>query len=98
MNLQVIASPDGPSRGCPTPVPAGAAHDLTAARIWGHLRELRAAGLIALADKGYTGGGDRLRTPYRASRTLTQLARTLLATDLSSNGASRSDKTDTILG
>lgn len=46
----------------------GAVHDLTAARIWGICGNWRAAGLIALADKGYTGGGDPLRTPYRASR------------------------------
>jgi len=41
------------------------AHDLTAARIWGIVRELAAAGLIVLADKGYHGAGDPVLTPYR---------------------------------
>jgi hypothetical protein len=40
-------------------------HDLTAARIWGILRELAAAGLVVLADKGYHGAGDHIRTPYK---------------------------------
>ncbi len=39
MNLQVIATP-------------GAVPDLTAALIWGIVRELAASGLIVLADKG----------------------------------------------
>jgi hypothetical protein len=39
-------------------------HDLTAARIWGILRELAVA-LIMLADKGYTGAGDHVRTRTR---------------------------------
>ena len=43
---------------------AGAAHDLTAARIWGIIRELEAAGLIVLADKGYIGAGEHVLTPY----------------------------------
>jgi DDE superfamily endonuclease len=46
------------------PLP-GAVHDLTAARIWGILRELAASGLIVLADKGYAGAGDHVRIPYR---------------------------------
>jgi hypothetical protein len=40
-------------------------HDLTAARIWGIVRELAAAGLIVLADKGYIGAGPHVLTPYR---------------------------------
>ena len=40
-------------------------HDLTAARIWGILRELAASGLVVLADKGYAGAGDHVRIPYR---------------------------------
>ena len=64
MNLQVIASPDGEILWVSGALP-GAVHDLTAARIWGILRELAAAGLIALADKGYTGAGDPVLTPYR---------------------------------
>jgi hypothetical protein len=64
MNLQVIASPQGEILWVSGPLP-GATHDLTAARIWGILRELAAAGLIVLADKGYTGAGDPVLTPYR---------------------------------
>ncbi len=45
-----------------------AVHDLTAARIWGIIRELASAGLIVLADKGYHGAGDHVRTPYRGRK------------------------------
>jgi CDGSH-type Zn-finger protein len=62
MNLQVIASPQGGILWVSGPLP-GAVHDLTAARIWGIVRELAAAGLIVLADKGYHGAGDHIRTP-----------------------------------
>ena len=64
MNLQVIAIPDGEILWVSGALP-GSVHDLTAARIWGILRELAAAGLITLADKGYIGAGDPVRTPYR---------------------------------
>jgi len=64
MNLQVIAAPDGQILWVSGPLP-GAVHDLTAARIWGLVRELAAAGLIVLADKGYIGAGQHIRTPYR---------------------------------
>jgi len=64
MNLQVISAPDGEILWVSGPLP-GAVHDLTAARIWGILRELAAAGLITLADKGYHGAGDHVLTPYR---------------------------------
>jgi hypothetical protein len=43
----------------------GSVHDLTGARIWGIVRELAAAGLIVLADKGYIGAGQHVITPYR---------------------------------
>jgi hypothetical protein len=46
------------------PLP-GAVHDLTAARIWGIVRELAACGLIVLADKSYAGAGDHIHVPYR---------------------------------
>jgi hypothetical protein len=62
MNLQVIATPDGDIVWVSWPLP-GAVHDLTAARIWGILRELAASGLIVLADKGYHGAGEHIRTP-----------------------------------
>jgi hypothetical protein len=42
---------------CPGPLP-DAVHDLTAARIWGIIRELADAGLIMLAHKGYIGAGE----------------------------------------
>jgi hypothetical protein len=64
MNLQVIASPDGEIMWVSGPLP-GAVHDLNAARIWGIVRELAAAGLIVLADKGYHGAGDHILTPYK---------------------------------
>ena len=49
--------------GCTAPL-LGAVHDLTAARIWGIIRESAASGLIVLGDKGYLGE-DHIRTPYR---------------------------------
>jgi DDE superfamily endonuclease/Helix-turn-helix of DDE superfamily endonuclease len=64
MNLQVISSPQGEILWVSGPLP-GAVHDLTAARIWGIVRELADAGLIALADKAYTGAGEHVLTPYR---------------------------------
>jgi hypothetical protein len=64
MNLQVISAPDGEILWVSGPLP-GAVHDLTAARIWGIVRELAASGLIVLADQGYTGAGDHIRTPYK---------------------------------
>ena len=64
MNLQVISSPHGEILWVSGPLP-GAVHDLTAARIWGILRELAGAGLIVLADKGYIGAGEHVLTPYR---------------------------------
>jgi hypothetical protein len=64
MNLQVIATPSGDIVWVSGPLP-GAVHDLTAARIWGIVRELAAARLIVLADKGYHGAGGPVRTPYR---------------------------------
>ncbi len=64
MNLQVIASAEGEIRWVSGPLP-GSTRDLTAARTWGIIRELAAAGLIVLADKGYHGAGEPLITPYR---------------------------------
>ena len=64
MNLQVIAGPAGDIVWVSGPLP-GAVHDLTAARIWGIVRELAAAGLVVLADKGYHGAGQHIRTPCK---------------------------------
>jgi hypothetical protein len=63
MNLQVIASPKGDILWVSGPLP-GAVHDKKAAWTWGILRELEAAGLVTLADKGYQGAGHAL-TPYK---------------------------------
>ena len=63
MNLQVISAPDGEIVWVSGPLP-GAVHDLTAARIWGIVRELAASGLIVLADKGYAGAGEHVQIPY----------------------------------
>jgi hypothetical protein len=51
MNLQVISSPDGDIVWVSGPLP-GAVRDLTAARIWGIVRELAASGLVVLGEKG----------------------------------------------
>src|ERR1700723_3950514 len=59
MNLQVIASPRGDIVWVSGPLP-GAVHDLTAARTWGIVRALAAAGLITLADKAYIGAGQHV--------------------------------------
>ena len=64
MNLQVISSPAGEILWVSGPLP-GSEHDLTAARIWGIVRALAAAGLITLADKAYISAGERVLTPYR---------------------------------
>ena len=64
MNLQVISSPCGEILWVSGALP-GAVHDLTAARIWGIVRQLAAAGLIVLADKGCIGAGCHVLTPYR---------------------------------
>ena len=61
MNLQVIAAPDGEIVWVSGPLP-GSVNDLTAARIWGIVRELAAAGMVVLADKDYTDAGDPV--PY----------------------------------
>jgi hypothetical protein len=63
MNLQVIASPKGDILWVSGPLP-GAVHDSRAAWIRGVLRELEAAGLAVLADKGCQGAPHAL-TPYK---------------------------------
>ncbi|MEV7968372.1 transposase family protein, partial [Sphaerisporangium sp. NPDC088356] len=64
MNIQVIAAPDGTPLWTSGSVP-GSVHDLRAARIWGVLRRLHAAEVIALADKAYVGAGERVLVPYK---------------------------------
>jgi hypothetical protein len=63
MNLQVIASPTGEILWVSGALP-GSVHDKKAEWIWGVLRELEAAGLITLADKGYQGS-THAKIPYR---------------------------------
>ena len=63
MNLQVIASPDGDILWVSGALP-GSVHDKKAEWIWGVLDELEAAGLVALADKGYQGS-TYAKIPYR---------------------------------
>jgi DDE superfamily endonuclease len=57
-------SPDGDIVWVSGPLP-GAVHDLTVARTWGIVRELAASGLVVLADKGYAGADEHIRTPYK---------------------------------
>ncbi|MEW1845931.1 transposase family protein [Nonomuraea angiospora] len=64
MNVQVIASPNGTILWTSGALP-GKAHDLSAARIWGILRALEAAGIITLADKAYQGAEGPVLTPYK---------------------------------
>jgi hypothetical protein len=54
MNLQVLADPAGQLLWVSGELP-GSVHDMKAAWIWGIDGELAAAGLLALADKGYQG-------------------------------------------
>ncbi|MFC4906878.1 transposase family protein [Actinomadura gamaensis] len=65
MNIQVIAGPDGTIVWTSGAMP-GRTHDLTAARVWGILREPAEAGIITLADKGYQGAeASVVLTPYK---------------------------------
>lgn len=64
MNIQILAAPDGTLVWTSGSLP-GSVHDLKAARIWGIIRRLHAAGVVALADKAYIGAGEPVRVPYR---------------------------------
>lgn len=64
MNVQVITSPDGMILWMSGALP-GKTHDLSAACIWGIMRELERVGIVALADKGYQGAGGPVIAPYR---------------------------------
>jgi hypothetical protein len=63
MNLQVISGPAGQLLWVSGALP-GSVHDMKAAWIWGIEDELAAAGLPALADKGYQGAA-HAKTPYK---------------------------------
>lgn len=65
VNVQVIAAPDGAILWTSGAMP-GKTHDLTAARVWGILRELDRTGILTLADKAYQGSGAAVViTPYK---------------------------------
>ncbi|MFI6788877.1 transposase family protein [Nonomuraea sp. NPDC050383] len=64
MNIQILAAPDGTPLWTSGSLP-GAVHDVKAARVWGTVHRLKAAGLITLADKGYVGAGEPVRVPYK---------------------------------
>jgi hypothetical protein len=64
VNIQLIAGPDGVLLWASASLP-GSVHDLAAARIWGVIVGLAAAGLITLADKGYIGAGQHVLVPYK---------------------------------
>jgi DDE superfamily endonuclease len=63
MNLQVISGPAGQLLWVSGALP-GSVHDRKAAWTWGIEDELAAAGLPALADKGYQGAA-HAKTPYK---------------------------------
>jgi DDE superfamily endonuclease/Helix-turn-helix of DDE superfamily endonuclease len=68
MNVQVIAGPDGTILWTSGAMP-GKTHDLTAARVWGILRELDRVGILTLADKGYQGADATVViTPYKGRK------------------------------
>ena len=67
MNVQVIADPVGRLVWI-SPVLPGARHDMGAAREHGIIDALNAAGIEAVADTAYQGGGPYVRTPQRRRR------------------------------
>ncbi|HIV59097.1 MAG TPA: transposase family protein [Candidatus Stackebrandtia faecavium] len=65
VNMQAITDPHGGLLWI-SPGMRGAIHDTAAARIWLIGHHLRAAGLVALGDKGYHGlDPDTVLTPYK---------------------------------
>ncbi|GAA4242443.1 hypothetical protein GCM10022254_75450 [Actinomadura meridiana] len=83
MNVQVIVGPDGTILWMSGALP-GKVHDLTAACVWGILRELDKAGTLTLADKAYQGvetavvitpykGRDKPESQKRANRSHAKL-------------------------
>jgi hypothetical protein len=68
MNLQVISSPSGDILWVSGALPRSV-HDKKAEWIWGVLRELEAAGLLTLADKGCQGSTWASRRKKRTALT-----------------------------
>lgn len=65
-NIQVLTDPSG-FPVWTSPVEPGSTHDITAARthVLAHLYPAAAAGLATLADKGYSGAGIGIHTPFK---------------------------------
>jgi hypothetical protein len=67
LNVQVLADPAGRLVWI-SPVLPGARHDMGAAREHGIIDALNTAGVTAIADTAYQGGGPAVRTPQRRRR------------------------------
>jgi hypothetical protein len=67
LNVQVIADPAGRLVWISPALP-GARHDMGAAREHGIVDALTAAGITAVADTAYQGGGAAIRVPQRRRR------------------------------
>ena len=67
MNVQVIADPAGRLVWASPALP-GARHDMGAAREHGIIDALNTAGIEAVADTAYQGGGPAIRVPQRRRR------------------------------
>ena len=65
--MQVIADPIGRFVWISSVLP-GARHDTGAAREHGNINALNTAGVQAIADTAYQGGGPAIRTPQRRRR------------------------------
>ena len=67
VNVQVIADPAGRPVWISPPLP-GARHDMGAACEHGIIDALNDAGVLAVADTAYQGGGPQVRVPQRRRR------------------------------
>jgi hypothetical protein len=67
LNVQVIADPAGRLVWISPPLP-GARHDMGAAREHGIIQAINHAGITAIADTAYQGGGPAIRVPHRRRR------------------------------
>jgi hypothetical protein len=67
LNVQVLADPAGRLLWISPTLP-GARHDMGAAHEHGIIEALNAAGVSAVADTGYQGGGPAVRVPQRRRR------------------------------
>ncbi|WP_374111702.1 transposase family protein [Pseudonocardia sp. ICBG1142] len=67
VNVQVIADPVGRLVWISPPLP-GVRHDMGAARIHGIIDAVNAAGVRAVADTAYQGGGPAITVPHRRRR------------------------------